>query len=82
MLPLPAYDALESAASPTEVGCYENPNPQHEESFIKEMDITLAFFHCSTGKQIRLIRRGQTHRMNWRQGCQHGHQVLSAFTQI
>ena len=33
---LPEYDAMESVASPTEVGCYENLNPEHEESFIKE----------------------------------------------
>ena len=55
MLPLPTYDALESVASPTEVGCYENLNPEHEESFIKEMDITLALFHCSTDRDANQI---------------------------
>ena len=29
------YDALEAAASPTEVGCYDQLTPLHEASFIK-----------------------------------------------
>ena len=51
---LPYMDAMESAASPTEVGCYENLNPDHEESFIKESEMTLAFFICGFEKEIKL----------------------------
>ena len=51
---LPEYDAMESVASPTEVGCYENLNPEHEESFIKESQrISLAFFRCIATLRIK-----------------------------
>ena len=49
------YDALEAAASPTEVGCYDQLTPLHEASFIKaRRKRDLAFVHCGTEGEIRL----------------------------
>ena len=48
------YDALEAAASPTEVGCYDQLSPVHEASFIKaRTKRDLAWLRHRGGNPIR-----------------------------